>query len=450
MQDAKVIVIGAGIGGLAAAYWLCQRGFGVEVLEASSRPGGRMLTLERKGDRIDVGAQFYHTNFTYAFQLMDAVNLSDTRRLIGGKVQFALSDGSTYLYDHRMPYMKLLGLRGNLKLASFIVKYVLFGHRFPAYRIVRDIPEYDNVPATEIWPAPADASIRDYILTTMGVAETGGMPEWMSLYHYIHALRSTMFSSFFSLTGGVASLADELAKRLPVQYEAPVRQLVVEKGRVVGVEMEDGSAKKADHVMVAVAPPAAARLLPDELEAQRTFFESVVGTPKPMPVFFLDRPLKKDVWCYFSEPGLRRPFMFALDGSSKAPEMVPSGKSVLTAWSGYPMTAKLMAMSDQDIMKQALEDIELMIPGVSNYVEDTALVRHPYEMALFPPGSYRRVLDFQKQARELDGVSFVSDVLCTFAMEGAAASAAAAVNRVSQWGGLARGSAAVQVVPIDR
>jgi hypothetical protein len=83
-----------------------------------------------------------------------------------------------------------------------------------------------------------------------------------------------------------------------------------------------------------------------------------------------------------------------------------------------------------------------MIPAVSNYVEDTALVRHPYEMALFPPGSYRRVLDFQKQARELDGVSFVSDVLCTFAMEGAAASAAAAVNRVSQWGGLARGSAA--------
>lgn len=91
MESAKVLVIGAGIGGLAAAYWLCQRGYDVEVLEASSRPGGRMLTLERRGDRVDVGAQFYHSNFRYAIQLLDAVNLSGTRRPINGKVQFGPS-----------------------------------------------------------------------------------------------------------------------------------------------------------------------------------------------------------------------------------------------------------------------------------------------------------------------------------------------------------------------
>ena len=438
MDSAKVLVIGAGIGGLAAAYWLCQRGHDVEILEASSRPGGRMLTLERKGDRVDVGAQFYHTNFRYAFQLMDAVNLSGTKRPINGKVQFALRDGSTYLYDHRIPYMKMLGLRGNLKLASFIAKYVLFGRRFPTNRIARDIPDYDNVAAMDIWPAPSDAPLRDYILTTMGVAEAGGLPEWMSLYHFIHTLRITMFSNFFGLAGGVASLAEELAKLLPVQYEAPVRRLVVEKGRVVGVEMENGSLKKAGHVVVAVTPPAAARLMPDELQEQRRFFESVVYTPKPMPVFFLDRPLRRDVWCYFNDPGLRRPFMFALDAHSKVPDMCPSGKSVLTVWSGYPMTAKLMPKTDDEILKLAQEDLELMIPGVSHYIEETALVRHPYEMAQFPVGSYRRVLDFQRQARQLDGVSFVSDVFGAFAMEAAAASAAAAVSRVCAWGGVAR------------
>jgi hypothetical protein len=223
--------------------------------------------------------------------------------------------------------MKLLGLRGNLKLASFIVKYVLFGHRFPAYRIVRDIPEYDNVPATEIWPAPADAPIRDYILTTMGVAETGGMPEWMSLYHYIHALRSTMFSSFFSLTGGVASLADELAKRLPVQYEAPVRQLVVEKGRVVGVEMEDGSAKKADHVMVAVAPPAAARHLDRPRLSGPTSNRS--SAPKPMPVFFLDRPLNKACGAISVGFGDRSCSRWM---KLRARRWYPAKKSVLTAF----------------------------------------------------------------------------------------------------------------------
>jgi protoporphyrinogen oxidase len=370
---------------------------------------------------------------------MDAVNLSGTKRPINGKVQFALRDGSTYLYDHRIPYMKMLGLRGNLKLASFILRYLIFGHQFPTYLIVRDIPEYDNVPALDAWPKPSDAPLRDFIQTTMGIAEAGGLPEWMSLYHFIHTLRVTMFSSFFALTGGVASLTDELAKRLPVQYEAPVRRLVVEKGRVVGVEMEqNGSMKKAGHVVVAVTPPAAARLMPDELEQQRRFFDSVVYTPKPMPVFFLDRPLNKDVWCYFSDPSLRRPFMFALDEHFKAPEMSPSGKSVLTVWSGYPVTAKLMPKTDEEIIKQAQEDLELMIPGVSHYIEEAVLVRHPYEMAQFPAGSYRRVLDFQRQARQLDGVSFVSDIFGAFAMEAAAGSAAAAVSRVCAWGGVAR------------
>ena len=40
MENRKVIIVGAGIGGLAAAYWLGRRGYEVEILEASDRPGG--------------------------------------------------------------------------------------------------------------------------------------------------------------------------------------------------------------------------------------------------------------------------------------------------------------------------------------------------------------------------------------------------------------------------
>src|SRR3972149_4290103 len=166
-------------------------------------------------------------------------------------------------------------------IGGLAAAYRVFGRQFPTNRIVRDIPEYDNVQSVDIWPALSDAPLRDFILTTMSVAEAGGLPEWMSLYHFIHTLRVTMFSNFFGLAGGIASLTDELAKRLPVQYEAPVRQLVVEKGRGVGVQMEQNdSLKKAAHVVVAVTPPAAARLMPEELEEQRRFFESVVYTPK--------------------------------------------------------------------------------------------------------------------------------------------------------------------------
>jgi len=436
MKDSKIVIVGSGIGGLAAGHWLSRRGYEVQILEASNRPGGRMLTLRRKGDLVDVGAQFFHSNYQHAFELMRAVNLSNTRKPISGKIRFSLKDGSTYLYDKRIPYMRLLGPRGNLKLYRLILRHIVFGRRFPLYRIVKDIPEYDDVEVLELFRSPADQRLRDFMVTPLSMGDNMGLPEWMSLYHFIHRFRITTFTSLVYLARGVASLPEELAERLPVQYESPVRRLVMEKNRVVGVEMEkDGSVKRAEHVIVAVDPASAAPLMPEELDEQRRFFESIVYASLPMPVFFLDRPLRRDVWCYFNDPGLQPTFMFAVDERSKAPEMVPSGRSVLTAWSGHPMTNELIDEPDDVIIKKAREDIELMIPGVSNWIEDAVVVRHPYGVARYPVGAYRRVLEFIDRAGHLNGVSFVSSVLGGTSMEASIMSARAAVSRVCQWGG---------------
>lgn len=48
----KVVILGAGISGLAAAYELRRKGYDVQVIEASHRAGGRNLTL-RGGDLVD-------------------------------------------------------------------------------------------------------------------------------------------------------------------------------------------------------------------------------------------------------------------------------------------------------------------------------------------------------------------------------------------------------------
>ena len=59
--EESVIVVGAGIAGLAAAARLFEAGYEeVVVLEASSRIGGRIHSVNFNGNEIELGAQWIH------------------------------------------------------------------------------------------------------------------------------------------------------------------------------------------------------------------------------------------------------------------------------------------------------------------------------------------------------------------------------------------------------
>jgi len=52
----RIIIIGAGVGGLTTAAWLAQSGYQVTVLEAQTYPGGSASTFSHKGYRFESGA----------------------------------------------------------------------------------------------------------------------------------------------------------------------------------------------------------------------------------------------------------------------------------------------------------------------------------------------------------------------------------------------------------
>lgn len=75
--SAEVIIIGAGVAGLAAAARLSQAGVRTLVLEARDRIGGRVLTIHPPGlgIAVELGAEFLHGRPHETFDLIDAFRL---------------------------------------------------------------------------------------------------------------------------------------------------------------------------------------------------------------------------------------------------------------------------------------------------------------------------------------------------------------------------------------
>ncbi|CAM5635459.1 Protoporphyrinogen oxidase [Streptomyces afghaniensis] len=76
----QVVVIGAGIAGLAAAHRLLERGARVTVLEASGRVGGKLLPGDIAGARVDLGAESMLARRPEAVALAREVGLADRLR----------------------------------------------------------------------------------------------------------------------------------------------------------------------------------------------------------------------------------------------------------------------------------------------------------------------------------------------------------------------------------
>jgi monoamine oxidase len=77
-DSADVLVIGAGVAGLAAARDLCAAGLRVTVLEARDRIGGRVHTL-RDGSMslpVELGAEFVHGMPRETWEVIDAAGLA--------------------------------------------------------------------------------------------------------------------------------------------------------------------------------------------------------------------------------------------------------------------------------------------------------------------------------------------------------------------------------------
>lgn len=408
----NVLVVGAGIAGLGAATYFAKKGHSVRVLEAGDRIGGRALTLtSRRGDRVDVGTQYYHSSYRRAFGLMRDVGVHDKLRKIAGDTRYwdDRRKGGSFLLGHKLPWFPIVGLGGNVRIGWELLKTLRY--RIDPFALEEGRDEIDGKAALEHFANPV---VKEFALRPLALAGaiTEPEPAAPSVLHAIRLIKIIVFTDYLTLPDGIASFHSALAGRLDVRLGAPVRRLLVDGNTVRGVELDgSGETLMADHVVVATTPPAALKVVPEDWTAERGFLSSVTIPPFVFPSFFLDRPLEKNVWSYVVQAGKPFKTSLILDAGQKSPQMVQSGKAVLQPWACYPNALDLIDKSDAEIIEVFRRELEQLMPGFSSWIEEAHVTRHPFAVPFHPAGHQRRALEFLANVDKRSGVSFCGDYL---------------------------------------
>ncbi|MFJ4786576.1 protoporphyrinogen oxidase [Streptomyces sp. NPDC088794] len=146
-----VVVIGAGIAGLAAAHRLLERGATVTVLEASDRVGGKLLPGEIAGARVDFGAESMLARRPEAVALAREVGLTDRLRAPATATASIWTRGAL----RPMPKGHVMGVPGTAAALSGVLSDEGLA------RIERDA----DLPRTEVGD---DVAVGEYVAERLG------------------------------------------------------------------------------------------------------------------------------------------------------------------------------------------------------------------------------------------------------------------------------------------
>ena len=429
--DADVIVVGAGISGLAIAFELQRRGLAVEVLEAASRGGGVIGTVHRDGALFETGPNSALDSAPAINELLVALHIRDQRieasavaatRFIvraGRLVPLPTSPGALFMSPAFTPGAK--------------------------FRLWRE-------PFTAPAPADVDESIADFARRRFGAeileyavdpfvaGVYAGDPERISMaaaFPRIHALEQKYGSVIrgqiqaarerrrnahhaagpvgsFSFRDGMQTLTDALARAVSgIAFGTEVDRLERTEGgwRVAGTRDGQPFARTARRIVLATPASVSAHLVrelaPDAAQA-------LSAIPYAAVAIVASAYRRDDIAHSLAGFGFlvpkreQRKILGTLFSSSMFEGRAPADTALLTSFVGGMRHPDLAAKSDDELNAIVHSELQALL-GASNVPQWTALTRWTRAIPQYNLGHRERIQAVENAERALPGLTFCAN-----------------------------------------
>ena len=268
--DVDVLVIGAGLAGLAAAQRLTGEGLQALVLERDDEPGGRARSEEWEGCTIELGASFVTPAYRRLRRLIQDCGLEDRLAPMPNAFRTAIRRDDCWHYlDFRWPELELLrfsgiGWREKTSLARLLPSQL---------RTALTARFFDMASAAAVDSGPLEDFVgpatNRYFASSVAEVFCGYPPEEVSLAFGVLGSRYPTRRPWI-MRGGLGSLTAELARRLQVRCGVVVER-VRSEGPAVVAETNDGRTFRARAAVLATRASETLELWSQAPEETRRF-----------------------------------------------------------------------------------------------------------------------------------------------------------------------------------